>query len=295
MPNSFKRPDYPELYDSANKASLISQNEYTTIMKIYLILTVLSAVLTMYIKESKIAGIIAAVFFLIILGLTIYQGIKRFDRIWYNGRAVAESVKTRTWRFVMRAEPYNDTDKIEFVKSEFCDDLKDILTQNKSLGSYLLQESVSSKGNITNSMLSIRKLPLVDRLNYYLSNRINEQRLWYITKANINKRQEKKWFYGIVATNFSVLILLLLEIGYEWYFLPTSAIIVAGSSFLTWTQIKKYQDLATSYALTAHEIGIIKDESFKVIDEKSLSNFVKDSENAFSREHTQWIARKDAP
>jgi hypothetical protein len=26
---------------------------------------------------------------------------------------------------------------------------------------------------------------------------------------------------------------------------------------------------------------------------KSLSDFVKDAENAFSREHTQWVARKD--
>lgn len=295
MQNKIESPDYPELYDSANNASLTSQKEYIFNMKLYLILTVISAFLSIYIKESKVSGIIATILFLIILALTIYQSVKRQDRIWYNGRAVAESVKTRTWRFIMRAEPYIDSNNIETVKTEFCNDLKEILNQNKSLGSYLLNERASTKGNITNSMLDIRGLNLKDRLNYYISNRINEQRNWYITKASYNKKQEKKWFYSVISVNFIVILLLLLEVGYDWYFLPTSGIIVLSSSFLTWTQVKKFQELATSYSLTAYEIGLIKDENFKVIDEKTFSDFVKDSENAFSREHTQWIARKDAP
>jgi len=295
MQNKLERPDYPDLYDSANNASLTSQKEYTNIMKLYLWLTAISAFLTIYVKESKFAGIIATLFFLVILGLTIYQSVKRQDKIWYNGRAVAESVKTRTWRFIMRAEPYIDCDNIESVKQEFCNDLKEILKQNQSLGSYLLQKNISTKGNITDSMIEIRSYSLKDRLNYYISNRINEQRNWYLTKAKYNREQEKKWFYSIVAINFLIILLLLLEIGYDWYFLPTSGMIVLSSTILTWTQIKKFQELATSYSLTAHEIGLIKDESFKAISESTLSDFVKDSENAFSREHTQWIARKDTP
>lgn len=295
MQNKLKRPDYPDLYDYANNASLTSQKEYTNIMKLYLSLTVISAFLTIYVKESKIAGIIATLFFLVILGLTIYQSVKRQDKIWYNGRAVAESIKTRTWRFIMRAEPYIDCENIESVKHAFCNDLKEILNQNKSLGSYLLQEQMTTKGNITDNMLEIRSYSLKDRLNYYTSNRINEQRMWYLSKAKYNRQQEKNWFYSIIIINFIIVLLLLLEIGFDWYFLPTSGMIVLSSTILTWTQIKKFQDLATSYSLTAHEIGLIKDECFKAVSESSFSDFVKDSENAFSREHTQWIARKDTP
>jgi hypothetical protein len=144
-------------------------------------------------------------------------------------------------------------------------------------------------------MQEIRKYSLTDRLNYYISNRINEQRNWYHVKATFNKEKAKKWFIGLVITNSVVILLLLIEVGYKVYNLPTPALIVVGSSILSWTQIKKYQDLATSYGLTAHEIGIIKDQSFKVQSERDLSDFVKDSENAFSREHTQWVARKDKP
>lgn len=294
MPSNSTRPDYPALYDSANNASLISQNYYLLIMKWYIGLSIGAAVLSIYIKESTLAGILASIMFFAILFLTIYQAVKRYDRTWYNGRAVAESVKTRTWRFITRAEPYFDNENINSVKQEFCDDLKDILDQNRELGSFLTHESVT-KDTITKSMLEVRKYSLTDRLNYYISNRINEQRNWYHTKATLNKNMAKKWFIGLVVTNSVIIILLLIEVGYKIYYLPTPALIVVGSSIVSWTQIKKYQDLATSYGLTAHEIGIIKDQSFKVQGEKELSDFVKDAENAFSREHTQWVARKDKP
>jgi len=150
-----------------------------------------------------------------------------------------------------------------------------------------------TEDTISENMLDIRKKSFEDRLDYYVSSRINEQRNWYFTKANDNKKLARQWFIGLISTQAIVVILLLLEIAYELYFLPTAAIIVAGSSILSWTQIKRFQDLTTSYTLTAHEIGILKSQSFEVIDDKSLSDFVKDAENAFSREHTQWVARKD--
>jgi hypothetical protein len=263
-------------------------------MKWYIGLSIFAALLSVYIKESTLAGLLASISFFAILFLTIFQGVKRFDRTWYNGRAVAESVKTRTWRFVMRAEPYFDVESINSVKQEFCEDLKNILEQNRDLGSFLSHESVT-KDTISKSMVEIRELSVIDRLNYYTSNRINEQRTWYHTKASLNKKLANNWFIALVITNSIVILLLLIEVGYKIYNLPTPALIVVGTSVVSWMQIKKFQDLATSYGLTAHEIGIIKEQSFKVQGEKELSDFVKDAENAFSREHTQWVARKDKP
>jgi hypothetical protein len=294
MPSNTNRPDYPALYDSANNASLTSQKYYMLGMKWYIGLSIAAAFLSIYIKESTFAGILATIMFFAIMFLTIFQAVKRYDRTWYNGRAVAESVKTRTWRFITRAEPYFNNENVNNVREEFCNDLKDILDQNRELGSFLSHESVT-KNTITQYMLEIRKFSLTDRLNYYVSNRINEQRNWYHTKASYNKAMAKKWFIGLIVINSIIILLLLIEVGYDIYNLPTPALIVVGSSIVSWTQIKKYQDLATSYGLTAHEIGIIKDQSFKVQGEKELSDFVKDAENAFSREHTQWVARKDKP
>ena len=51
--------------------------------------------------------------------------------------------------------------------------------------------------------------------------------------------------------------------------------------------------VAASYALAAHEIGLIKEQSLLPDTPEKFSLFVGDAENAFSREHTQWVARKD--
>lgn len=261
-------------------------------MKAVLFLSILAAFLTFYMETSKEAGIISFVLFVIIIFTTIYQRVKRYDRTWYNGRAVAESLKTRTWRFVMRAEPYYDNSNINNVKHFFIADIREIFDQNRELSAELIGDW-EMDDTITQSMLEIRAMDYKERLNYYIKYRINEQRLWYYKKAKYNKNIGKYWFYGLVCFYFLILVFTLLSIAYDLYFLPTSAMIVTGSSILTWTQLKKFQDLATSYSLTAHEIGIVKEASYRVDSEFELSRFVMDAENAFSREHTQWVARKD--
>jgi hypothetical protein len=70
-------------------------------------------------------------------------------------------------------------------------------------------------------------------------------------------------------------------------------VIVVTAPFV-WLQVKRHGELAGSYLLTAHEIGHIQGRSGSVSDEKTLSDFVNEAEFAFSREHTQWSARRDA-
>lgn len=67
----------------------------------------------------------------------------------------------------------------------------------------------------------------------------------------------------------------------------------AAVAVLSWMQVKRFQELSTSYNLAAHEIGIIKGELQNINDEPHFATFVGDAENAFSREHTQWQARRD--
>lgn len=76
-------------------------------------------------------------------------------------------------------------------------------------------------------------------------------------------------------------------------YVPVELCAVVASAIISWMQLKKYDELASSYGLTAHEIGIIKSRFQDISDQKKLSGFVCDSENAFSREHTQWAARRD--
>ena len=74
--------------------------------------------------------------------------------------------------------------------------------------------------------------------------------------------------------------------------LPIEVVATAAGAVLTWLQGKKHNELNSSYALAAHEIVLIKGEALSVKSEKELAEFVFNSETAFSREHTQWAARK---
>ncbi|MCV5767721.1 hypothetical protein OFN22_29990 [Escherichia coli] len=40
-------------------------------------------------------------------------------------------------------------------------------------------------------------------------------------------------------------------------------------------------------------MGLVKEEAKQPNTDEEFSVFVGDAENAFSREHTQWVARKD--
>lgn len=78
----------------------------------------------------------------------------------------------------------------------------------------------------------------------------------------------------------------------DWVMLPTEPLIVLAASFIGWIQIKKFNELASAYALTAHEIGILQPRLDEIDDENAFSDFVNEAELAFSREHTQWVARQ---
>jgi len=281
----------PGLYQSADAASLEAQSVYFTALKSYLFLLIIAAFVSFTWSVDSYGAMASAALFLFTLGILIYLRVNRPDDIWYNGRAVAESVKTRSWRWVMRAEPYENTDSVERVSKQFINDLKAILNQNRSL-SKALESSAGLEAPISEVMSSIRHLSVEKRLVLYREQRIDNQATWYSLKAQFNKRKSKEWFWVSVVLHSLAIIMLLYRIKDPSLSLPVESIAVAAGAVLTWLQAKKHNELNSSYALAAHEIVLIKGESLDVKTEKDLSTFVLDSESAFSREHTQWTARK---
>ncbi|RWI72075.1 MAG: SLATT domain-containing protein [Mesorhizobium sp.] len=74
---------------------------------------------------------------------------------------------------------------------------------------------------------------------------------------------------------------------------PTEPLIVIAASLIGWTQIKKFNELASAYTLTAHEIGLTADLITDANSDEAFSAAVNEAELAFSREHTQWVARQN--
>ena len=283
----------PAFFQSSDGASLSAQAHYFLALKSYLFLLVIAALISFYSPNESYWALASASLFLITLGILIWLNVQKPEDTWYNGRAVAESIKTRSWRWVMKAEPYDHDAPEEQVRKEFLSDLKSILDQNRSLSRYL--DSENNNGNaISEQMNRIRALPLEERLDIYKKERVQDQATWYAKKAQFNKRKAKLWFVISIILHSLAVVMLLYRIKEPSASLPIEVVATAASAVLTWLQSKKHNELNSSYSLAAHEIVLIKSEAEAVDSEQSLSNFVVNSESAFSREHTQWSARKSA-
>lgn len=221
--------------------------------------------------------------------LFIYLFTQRPDRYWYAGRAVAESIKTLTWRYICKAEPFQIDDKL--AKAEFRNKLKQIYEQNKDI-CQKLTEYVGEK-QFTEKMDEIRKSSLSERIDFYRESRIKNQLSWYKKKANFNKNRANLFFWLLILANAFGLLLSLLKIKFNDFILPTDVMIAIAGGLLSWIQAKRFTELSASYALTAYEISLIDEQSDNFDNDADFSIFVGDAENAFSREHTQWVARRD--
>ena len=286
--------EYPALYDTASQLSAASQKLYLSLIRMEYGLLVLAATLALDISSERLFFVSYALVFLALLGILILRSWKKPEQDWYKGRALAESIKTSCWRYCMRAEPFDDLSEPNVRRAEFRNFLKAILEANRHIGESMPPDSAAND-QITAGMDLTRALPLQDRKKVYELFRIREQRTWYAKKASGNKRASRRWVVAGGSLYALGRLLVLLRIVYPdpeiW---PIEPIIVAAASVVGWTQIKKFNELASSYTLTAHEIGIIQSRIEEVNSDIEFSEFVNDAEQAFSREHTQWVARQQS-
>lgn len=192
----------------------------------------------------------------------------------------------------MGADPYADVSKSKNLE-KFQHLLKELLFENKHI-TKVLSDPINDSEQITQVMLETIDASFEEKRELYLKDRIDNQRHWYSSKSGQNRKSSRNWFIGLVLIYALTILMLLIQIAKpELTILPIDVGAVIASSIIGWMQIKRYDELASAYGLTANEIGIIKSRYASVSTELELAAFVSDAENAFSREHTQWAARRD--
>jgi len=291
-----KDKDFPNYFIASDKASLDAQSTYVNYVKWDLIFMAVAAALSIYnYQEEKCKTIIYVISGILLLVATILSLViknKQYEDIWYRGRALAESCKTLTWRYITCSEYFEKelttaeakmrfTERIKAIKDEFAD-------LNKELSAELLALPI-----ITSEMKTIRELQLEDRKKYYLLNRIDNQIDWYKRKATKNKDKYEYWFWAVIIAQ----ILAIISIGYlikfsECNFNFVGLFSTLSACFFSWLQLKKYQENKEAYTTATFELNLIKQEGEEINSEEAFSKFVLDSENAMSREHTMWLAQK---
>jgi hypothetical protein len=286
-----QKEDFPALYGAADSTSNDAQESLLKYHKISVVLLVLAVMTSLENAMNSCLAIISAIFFIGSLSAYVYGKQQKFQERWYQARALAESIKTATWRLVMLAEPFGQSKENNL--ETFRNLLTELLEENKGIGAHISGDW-SQMDEITTRMIEILRMPFDDKRATYLKERIDDQRGWYAKKSGDNRKDSAKYLWFVIAAYGAAIILLLVRIAVpETPFLPIDVCAIIASGFIGWTEIKRFDELASAYGLTAHEVGIIKSRYHSVTRIDHLSSFVSDAENAFSREHTQWAARRD--
>jgi hypothetical protein len=285
--------DYPALYQSADSASTAAQATYLRCIKGYAALAIVGAALASIGIESRVSALVAALILIAGLSVSILIAYKRYEATWYRTRAIAESIKTASWRFMMGGEPFDHALPLQEARQKLTQLLRNILQEHKNLAGDLAGKPAESR-QITATMTRVRQIPLAERMAIYRQERIHEQGDWYADESTKNNTQARTWFAVLVVLQSCAIVFAFLRVALpDWKFWPTEMFVVAAASTLGWMQVKRFRELSAAYAVAAHEISLADAELDDINDEKQFSRFVADTENAFSREHTQWVARKD--
>ena len=171
------------------------------------------------------------------------------------------------------------------------DRIKKIVDSN-NFNQYMMADFANNQA-IPDVMIKVRETSFDERKKFYLENRIIEQKNWYINKSKFNKNKSFLFFIVLIIISIIVCAMLFINISISnCVKLPIEILLSVMSALFVWIQTRKYNELEKSYAIVAHEINNVETDIDNVIDESTLSQYVINAENAFSREHTQWLAKK---
>ncbi|MFC4563397.1 DUF4231 domain-containing protein [Nocardiopsis mangrovi] len=283
--------DLPALLRAADTNSLAGQRRLLLITRVQLTSLIAAAGLGMLSLSGwagDAAAVLAAVAFGTALVTEVFRLKDRPDRLWYAGRAVAESAKTLTWRYMVGGAPLGIRGAGgDGADTRLLDRFREI---SSDLDAGWLVPARGSADEITTAMRRARALPLADRRLLYLRERLDDQRAWYAGKSRWNARRSTLWSVGLAAVELAGLALGIARAAglFEVDLLGFAAALAAAGA--AWVQTRQHQNLATAYGVASHEISLIRARADHSVTEEEWALFVSDAEEAISREHTLWRA-----
>lgn len=289
--------ELPGMFVRADHVAVAAQRRYLRLRGLDLGLLIVSAAFAALSPDGLRAerAVAAGVFGFMLVSLTMTFVVQRLrpERRWFDGRVVAESVKTLSYRYMARAEPYDGAAVSADVDDRFVRDLAKV-AGDRARWDRAFGGAADAGSSITASMRRHRGLDLSARKSWYLEERIRSQADWYAAKAITNEYAARRWF---VVTAVAKVATLAAAVVLIWQ--PLLLIKPAGffgglaSAALAWNQLRQHQTLAQTYGLATQELRSVLAAAHGIDTDADFSTYVADAENAISREHILWRARRD--
>jgi hypothetical protein len=288
----------PALFRAADRSSFVAQRRYLGFVWANLVLIVVGSVATSLGVASRdlraLLWLLGAAALVTGLGLTVFLLQLKPDEEWFGARAIAESVKTVAWLYMTRAGPYRTSSPDHHADDQFSRDLADILHERPTIDVDVAGSEIAAE-EITPRMREVRSQDVEVRKAVYLRDRIRDQRAWYGERAQANARASSRWLVASGAAQLLGAVAAVAMVRWpDFPFHLASVFASIAAALVGWREVKQYGQLGHAYSLAAHELGLVEVRGAHVATEDELAAFVADAEQAISREHTMWAARRRA-
>ena len=292
---SIEHEDFPRLYQSADLAAIKMQRYHFFLHLFYLSFLIIGSGLAAFsamIPDTFSTKFHCAIVFILLIGFAINLGSRvfRHDEKWFACRAIAESTKNATWRFMMKAAPFDDDASVE---KTFTSKIKEIRNDKQSsidsLAPFITMDSVP----ISDVMSNIRGKRVEERKEYYLAYRVRDQKTWYSKKASYNSKRKGYWLATTMALQVCAVVFSIIQFSSSWSVNLVPILMTCTAASIAWSRMRRYGELAQSYTMVAFELEDLEGISSDVTQESEFCQFVNDVEYAISREHTLWCVRRE--
>jgi hypothetical protein len=290
-----RMPDgaFPAVYAGADVAAIEGHKRYVRLVQAELILLVLAAAPTVYqlpeVEEVRWAFALQAIFLIGAFIAKLANRFREYDEQWFQSRAIAETIKSSTWRYMTRVEPF-DGDEVA-ASAAFTNSLQETLQTGGAFHHHLYL-ALPDGEPITPFMRQQRALSFSERKAFYQQARLADQIRWYSRKADANDRYAARWFWASLGFEGLALFGAIASVATVTSFDAVGLFATLSAGATAWTQLGRHNELRKTYGLAAYELTFLRIAIQDSDDESVFAHTVLEAEGAISREHTMWMAKR---
>jgi hypothetical protein len=179
-------------------------------------------------------------------------------------------------------------------ESAFVRALDEVLRHKPDIHGALARHARSLTAAVSPEMKRVRQLPPAERAAFYLVGRVKTEQRWYAEKARRSAIRDQVWFAVIFVVQLTAV---LAAIGLAVRLAAGPAplrgaegavpvLTALGGAIMGWSRSKRFGDLCSSYATSAHTLAGL--EATCPSDPDDLRDWMEAVESALAREHETW-------
>jgi hypothetical protein len=285
------KPSLPDLCKLADAASGTAQKTYLGLSIAQLCFLAFSALVAGITPSEELHRhtLSWAVCILIAVALLCATALRlgKFDVRWFKCRAFAENAKSLAWRYVM-----TDRDDCNSGREAYLLEWSQLKERIPELQNEFALAADSGE-LITQWMIDTSKLLVEEKLAIYRNYRVHDQIKWYAHNAKRNARKQSQWFWALFLFEAAAVFYAAIQASLLWRVNLVGFLVAVSAGIVAWSQVKRHSDLSTSYAIAAEDLSLISEKFKSITEHRTVGAFVENVEEAVSREHSMWLARRN--